>query len=221
MKALIGCEESQAVCLALRKIGVEAYSCDTQFCTGGHEEWHIHGDLVDHLLYYADSYNFFGCHPPCTYLANSGVCWLVSTKMRAGFVWSSELEIYYNPLRWQKMIEAADFFKFVLRVVKLVGMGYVENPIMHKYARDIIGENYTQIIHPYEFGHTERKSTCLWVVGLPKLVPTNNVLADTLLLPKNVSQRLHYLPPSPDRASLRSKTYFGVAEAIASQWVNF
>lgn len=221
MKALIGCEESQAVCLALRKKNVEAFSCDTQGCSGGHPEWHIQGDLVDHLLYYLDDYGFFGCHPPCTYLANSGVGWLVSSKMKVGFVWSTELGIYYNPIRWQKMIEAADFFKFVLRVVKLVGKGYVENPIMHKYARGIIGENYTQIIHPYEFGHAERKSTCLWVVGLPKLVPTNIVLADTLLLPKNVSQRLHYLPPSPDRASLRSKTYSGVAEAIASQWGTF
>ena len=92
---------------------------------------------------------------------------------------------------------------------------------MHKYARDRIGgEKYSQIIQPYMFGHMEQKATCLWLKNLPNLTPTNVVKDEMMLLPKNKRERLHYLPPSPDRWKLRSTTYQGIADAMASQWVN-
>jgi hypothetical protein len=94
----------------------------------------------------------------------------------------------------------------------------IENPIPHKYALEIIGKRYDQIIQPWMFGHRESKATCLWLNGLPKLIPTNNVKKEMLELPKNVAQRLHYLPPSANRAKERSRSYEGIANAMAEQW---
>ena len=89
---------------------------------------------------------------------------------------------------------------------------------MHKYAKEIIGVSQSQIIQPYQFGHMESKATCLWLDNLPLLVPTNNVKEEMMKLPKNKRERLHYLPPSPDRWKLRSLTYQGFADAMATQW---
>lgn len=97
-------------------------------------------------------------------------------------------------------------------------MKAVENPIPHRYALELIGRKYDQIIQPYMFGHAESKATCLWICGLPKLRATNNVKHIWKQLPKNQAQRLHYLPPTPERAKLRSKTYSGIAQAMAEQW---
>jgi hypothetical protein len=138
-------------------------------------------------------------HPPCTYLTNAGVTWL--TRI---------------PGRKQQMIDGAKFFKALLDApMPLIA---VENPIMHKYAVEIIGRRQDQVLQPWMFGHTERKATCLWLKNLPKLVPTNNVREEMLKLPKNKQQRLHYLPPSPERWKLRSTTFQGIANAFANQW---
>jgi len=106
------------------------------------------------------------------------------------------------------MREGAEFFKKLLNadIPKIC----VENPIMHKYAKEIIGVNQSQVIQPYMFGHGEKKATCLWLKNLPLLKPTNIV--------EGRIQRLHLLPPSKDRAKLRSITYKGIAEAMADQW---
>lgn len=129
-------------------------------------------------------------HPPCTRLCNSGVCWLAKRNL------------------WEEMEEGALFFKKLLEsdIPKIA----VENPIPHKYAVGIIGKKYTQIIQPWMFGHGETKATCLWLKNLPNLKPTNIV--------SGREQRLHNLPPSKDRAMLRSKTFQGIAGAMASQW---
>jgi len=214
MKVLVACEESQAVTKEFRKLGHEAYSCDLKDCSGGHPEWHIKGDALDNLK----GYDFMGAHPVCKYLTNSGVGWLARKKPTLGFDWSERYQIYMNWDRYQKMIEGAEFFNKMLAAVKETGKGYVENPIMHKYAKEIITEPYTQIIQPYEYGHPESKATCLWVVGLPKLEPSDNVKHVWQSLPKKEAQRLHYLPPSTNRDELRSKTYTGIAKAIAEQW---
>lgn len=221
MKALIGCEESQAVTIALREKGVRAYSCDLQDCSGGHPEWHIKGDIMQELPQRLLSLNFLGFHPVCQYLTNAGVRWLASKKPRRGYEWSEKYQIHIDWKRYSEMEKAAYFFKSALSYVKTVGCGYLENPIMHKYAMEIIKEPPTQIIQPYEFGHPESKATCLWLVGLPKLKETDNVKELWKSLPKNKAQRLHYLPPGPDRAKIRSKTYPGIAEAIASQWCDY
>ena len=130
------------------------------------------------------------CHPPCTYLCNSGVCWLKT-----------------QPDRWAKMIDGCEFFNWCLSLP--CPRIAVENPIPHKYARERIG-SYSQIIQPWQFGHGETKATCLWLKGLPKLVPTNIVAGRVA--------RLHRLPPSKDRWKLRSETYQGIADAMAFQW---
>ena len=115
-----------------------------------------------------------------------------------------------------KLDEATEFFKlFLNHPCKKV---CVENPIPHKYAVERIGSKYTQIIHPWQFGHTERKAICLWLKGLPHLKETNNVKEEMLLLPKSEQHRLHYASPSPNRWKIRSTMFSGIACAMAEQW---
>jgi hypothetical protein len=199
MKILVACEESQAVTIELRKLGHNAYSCDTEPCSGGHPEWHIQGDVRQWLY---EDWDMIIAHPPCTYLTNTGVQWLTGKRAKEG--------------RWDQLQAGAEFFKMLLdhpceRIA-------VENPIMHKYAVAIVGRKHDQLVQPYMFGHPERKATCFWLKGLPKLVETDNVKEYMDTLPKQQQQRLHLLSPSKDRAKLRSKTFTGIAKAIAEQW---
>jgi hypothetical protein len=196
-RILVACEESQAVCIAFRERGHEAYSCDILECSGGHPEWHIQGDVRNVL--YREKWDLVIAHPPCTRLTNSGVCWLEKYDL------------------WDELKEACDFFNIFTEYGKMGNKICIENPIPHKYARERIGD-YTQIIQPWMFGHMERKSTCLWLFDLPKLKPTCDVRESMLKLPKNQQQRIHYLPPGPDRSKIRSKTYSGIAEAVAEQF---
>lgn len=197
MKVLIACEESQEVTKAFRELGHEAFSCDLQDCSGGHPEWHIKDDAKNIL--YSTNWDLVVAHPPCTRLANSGVCWLNKKGL------------------WHELKEACYLFNLFTKYGMDGNKIAIENPIPHKYAIEKIGK-YSQIIQPYMFGHTERKATCLWLFGLPELQHTNNVFQQMKLLPKNKQQRIHYLPPGPNRAKLRSKTYPGIAKAMAEQW---
>lgn len=182
------CEESGIGRDAFAALGHDAWSCDILPRPGKH----ICGDARDHLN---DGWDLMVAHPPCTRLCNSGVCWLEKRNL------------------WKEMEEAARFFVELLDA-PIPGKA-VENPIPHKYALEIIGRKYDQIVHPYQFGHAERKATCFWLHNLPPMIPT-----DIVALPadKSKAQRLHYLPPSPERAMLRSKTYIGIAKAMAEQW---
>ena len=192
MKILVACEESQAVTIELRKLGHEAYSCDILPCSGGHPEWHLQQDVVPLLN---KKWDMIIAFPPCTDLAVSGARWF-NEKRKDG--------------RQQASI---DFFMlFANNPCQKIA---IENPvgIMSSYWR-----KPDQIIQPYEFGHMEQKKTCLWLKGLPKLVGTNNVYEEMMKLPKNKRERLHYLPPGPDRAKIRSKTFPGIAKAMAEQW---
>lgn len=202
MRVLIACEESQTVCKAFRKLGHEAFSCDIQECSGGHPEWHIQDDVRKWLgkNKYNDGqgWDIIIAHPVCTRLTNSGVRWLDERNL------------------WGELDEAANFFRLFLEA----DADYiaVENPIPHKYAVERIGRSYDQCVQPYMFGHPERKATCFWLKNLPKLQPTNNVKAQMEALPKSQSHRIHYLSPGADRAKERSKTFQGIAEAMADQW---
>lgn len=129
-------------------------------------------------------------HPPCTRLALSGVRWLRERDL------------------WSDLDQAAAFFRLCLSAN--APRVCVENPIPHRYAVSRIGAQYDQIIQPWMFGHGEQKSTCLWLKGLPLLKPSDVV--------PGRSQRLHRLPPGPDRWRLRSTTYQGIADAMAAQW---
>jgi len=194
MKVLIACEYSGVVRDAFIKRGHNAISCD--LLPSDKPGPHYQGSVLDIIN---DGFDLMIAHPPCTYLANSGVC-----------------HLYKYPDRWKDMIDGAVFFRQLLNapIPKIA----IENPIMHGYAKKIIGESQSQVIQPWMFGHMEKKATCLWLKGLPKLTATNNVKEETEKLPKNQQQRLHYLPPSPDRWKLRSTTYQGIADAMAEQW---
>jgi hypothetical protein len=182
-RVLIACEESQAVTIAFRKIGIAAYSCDILPCSGGHPEWHIQQDVYYVLKEPWDAVIAF---PPCTDLAVSGARWFAEKRADG---------------RQQRSI---DFF---MQFTSLTCPWAIENPV------GIMSTNYRkpdQIIQPWQFGHGETKATCLWLNKLPELKPTNIV--------EGREQRIWKMPPSKDRAKLRSKTYSGVAQAMAEQW---
>jgi len=194
-KVLVACEYSGTVRDAFIRAGHDAMSCDLlpTDATGPHYQ----GDVTDILN---DGWDLMIAHPPCTYMTNSGVSWL-----------------HKDPARWALLDAATAFFNLLLDAP--VNRVAVENPIMHKYAKERIGNRkQDQVVQPWMFGHMEQKGTCLWLKNLPLLTATNNVKAEMLLLPDNERQRLHYLSPSPDRWKLRSKTYQGIANAMAAQW---
>lgn len=195
MRVLVGCEFSQTVTRAFRELGHEAYSCDV-LPTEGNPEWHIQGDVLD-ILY--DGWDMIIAHPPCTYLANSGVRWLYN---KDGTL---------NIDRWEKMHDACIFFnEFIRYPLSKCDKIVIENPIMHKHAMNYINVKYDQIIQPWQFGHGETKSTCLWLRGLPKLKPTCIV--------DGRENRIHQMTPSKTRSVDRSRTYTGIAKAMAEQW---
>lgn len=181
------------------------------------ESLHLKMDCFD-AIRQKSPLDFIGAHPPCTYLANSGVRWLTSKKPKDGYEWSDKYQIYINPVRWDLMVKGAEFFKSLLKEAQIAGKGYVENPVIHKYALEIIGERATQVIQPYQFGHMETKATCLWLVGVPKLQETNNVFKQMMELSYKERCKIHYASPGKDRAKIRSKSYWGIAEAMADQW---
>lgn len=192
MRVLVACEESQAVTKELRRLGHEAFSCDIDPCSGGHPEWHLQEDVTPLLKQRWDMIIAF---PPCTHLAVSGAAWF-EQKRKDG-----------------RQQAAIDFFMlFVNAECERIA---IENPVG---IMSTIYKKPSQIVQPYEYGHMEQKKTCLWLKGLPLLQPTNNVYAQMMELPKNKRERLHYLPPSPERAKLRSKTFPGIAKAMAEQW---
>jgi hypothetical protein len=208
LRVLVGCESSGVVRQAFRNLGHDAWSCDLQ-AADDDSSYHFQCDVLTVLDKNWDLAIF---HPTCTYLTNAGVRWLHEhVQSRKG-----NKPVISGAVRWDYMREGAEFFKKLLNssIPKIA----VENPIPHKYAIELIGRKYDQLIQPYMFGHPERKATCLWLKNLPKLVPTNNVKDYMLTLPKKEQQRLHYLPPSPDRWKLRSKTFDGIAQAMAQQW---
>jgi len=185
MKILIGFEESQVVCIEFRKRGHEAYSCDTEDCSGGHQEWHLKMDIFKAL--YLHKWDLIILHPPCTYTALCGNRWY----------WDSPLRISGIALCkyvWIESLIICD--KVVLEQPKT---------IMQKH----IGKK-SQVIQPWQFGHGETKETWLWIKGLPLLKPTNIV--------EGRDHRIWKMPPSKDRAKLRSKTFPGIAKAMAEQW---
>jgi len=199
IRAIVGCEYSGRVRDALRARGIDAWSCDFEPCEAD-PTYHIQGDLLDIL---DDGWDLGIFHPTCTYETNSGVC-----------------HLHTDASRWPKLFDSMAFMRTLLDAdIPHIAM---ENPIMHKYARALLGgRRPDQIVQPWMFGHTEQKATGLWLKNLPKLKPTSNVKEEMMKLPDNERQRLHYLPPSPTRWKERSRTYQGIADAMADQWGDF
>lgn len=212
MKVLVACEESQEVCKAFRERGHEAYSCDIQECSGGHPEWHIQGDVLQYINGYCDfitsgggwrsidsSWDLVIAHPPCTDLAVSGARWFPEKQ---------------RDFRQQKA--CVFFMQMMLNSAERVA---VENPV------GIMSNCYrkpNQIIQPYEYGDPHRKATCLWLKNLPELKPTKivepNIVEYTRRDGRKTTFDELYISTGPDRAKVRSKTFPGIARAMAEQW---
>ena len=192
IKILIGCEESQEICIAFRELGFEAYSCDIIECSGGHPEWHLKMDVFQAIDLIKPTLGIF--HPPCTYLTISN-----NKAMTQGCSkYTKEEAVILRK-------EAVEFF---MTFTKLdIKYTVIENPIG---IMSSIYKKPEQIIQPWQFGHGETKATCLWIKNLPKLIPTNIV--------EEREQKIWKMPPSIERSKLRSKTYTGIAKAMAEQW---
>lgn len=189
MKVVVICEFSGTVRDAFIRHGNDAISID--ILPTEKPGPHIQQDILTLPVDFWKQFDLAICHPPCTYLTNSGVRWL-----------------HTQPGRWEKMQEAVEFFKFCLNLD--IPRVAVENPIQHKYAVDGIGRKYTQITQPWQFGHGETKATCLWLKNLPALQPTEIV--------SGREPKVHHMAPGTDRWKERSRTYQGIADAMAQQW---
>lgn len=190
VKVLVACEFSGVVRDAFIERGHDAVSCD--LLETERPGPHMLADALDTA--YSGLWDMIIAHPPCTYLANSGVRWLYGGK-------GTERD----PERWAAMQRAAEFFWLLFKAP--APFVAVENPIMHRHAGII---KPTQIIQPWQFGHPETKATGLWLRGLPPLAPTNIV--------SGREPRVHHAPPGPDRWKVRSRTLPGIAAAMAEQW---
>lgn len=203
MKVLVACEESQAVTIAFRELGHEAYSCDLQECSGGHPEWHIKDDAI--RVMWGSYWDLMIAHPPCTYLSRVGVRWMD------------------RPGRKELRDEAISFFRSLWcgPVPKVC----IENPVPMAYVTDHIGY-WDQKIQPYYFGDPAVKTTCLWLKGLPKLNGLPEVAANPKAFkPKPIGYNARGCPQyftdhvsKKDQAKIRSKTFPGIARAMAEQW---
>ena len=186
-KILVACEYSDTVSSAFRECGHDVTSCDL-LPSEGPPEFHVQGDVTPLLQ---KPWDLVIAHPPCTYLCNSGVRWL---HEREG--------------RWELMFAAANVFKQCLNAN--APRVAVENPTMHRYAREAVGRGPDCAVQPFQFGNMESKRTAFWLKGLPPLLPTHAGA------PLRAS--VHREPPGPERAKNRSRTFPGMAAAMAKQW---
>ena len=180
MRVLVACEFSGVVREAFRARGHDAYSCD--LLPAEDSGAHIQDDVLNHI---EDGWDLMIAHPPCTHLAVSGARWFSD--------------------KWREQGDAIGFFWKLMAAP--IPRSAVENPVSIISTRI---RKPDQIIQPWQFGHGETKATCLWLKGLPKLVPTNVV--------DGREARIHRMPPRPDRWKERSRTYPGIADAMAAQW---
>lgn len=204
MKILVACEESQAVTIELRKLGHEAYSCDIIPCSGGHPEWHLQVDALELLKMRWDMIIAF---PPCTYLTVTGNRWFNVDKYGE------------RAIQRGKDREFGKQF-FMMFANANCGKIAIENPV------GIMSSEWrkpNQLINPWQFGDPYEKKTCLWLKGLPKLQPTKIVdIPPRKQFDSGKSMPVWYAEawhlPKEERAKLRSKTFPGIARAMAEQW---
>ena len=206
MKILIACEESQTVCKAFRARGHEAYSCDILPCSGGHPEWHLQEDVIPLLK---QKWDMIIAHPTCTFLTVTGNRWFNIEKHGDKAI-----------KRHEDRKKAIEFFMLFANAScpKVV----IENPVGVMSSK---WEKPSQIIQPHQFGDAFEKKTCLWIKGLPLLTPTDEVEPP----PRTKFKSGKSMPawyadawrlPKAERAKLRSKTFPGIAKAMAKQWGN-
>lgn len=213
MRVLVACEESQRVCTEFRRLGHEAYSCDIEPCSGGHPEWHLQQDVTELLKI---RWDLIIAHPPCTYLTVAGNRWFDVEK--------------YGEKAVRRMRDREDAKRFFMMFANAdCERIAIENPV------GIMSTEYRkpdQIIQPWMFGHNASKSTCLWLKNLEKLCPTD-IVQDREKRKENqkVGENGNLLSfdtrdengkilawNDPKTAKLRSKTFPGIAKAMAEQW---
>ena len=204
MKVLIACEESQEVCKAFRALGHEAYSCDIIACSGGHPEWHLKQDVIPLLN---EKWDMIIAFPPCTYLTVTGNRWFNVER--------------YGEKAIQRKKDREDAIRFFMAFANAdCDKIAIENPVG---VMSTVYRKPKQIVHPYLFGAPERKGTCLWLKGLPALKPTN-IVEPNIIAYKNGkgTDSLWHMNtsglPKQERTKLRSKTFPGIAKAMAEQW---
>lgn len=173
--------------------GVEAYSCDLLPTSGKHPEWHIQADALEVAKM---DWDMAICFPPCTHLCVSGA-------------------LHFEEKRRDGRQQRAIGFFLAFTALDHIPRVAIENPVG---IMSTIYRKPDQIVQPWMFGHAETKATCLWLKGLPKLVPTKNVKAEVDAMTPKERQRIMKLSPGPERGWLRSKTYPGFAKAMAQQW---
>lgn len=214
MKVLVNCEESQIVCKAFREKGHEAYSCDLLPCSGGHPEWHIKEDAIlmrtaikfytqDRQAHYVNEWDLKISHPPCDDIALCGAKWF--DKKRLSGQQKESIIFFLDVWEFSNCTENPKNIMSGWKYLKKWYPDIIERMIDIKFPI-----KYQQKIQPYQFGHGETKETWLWLNDLPLLQPTNMV--------QGRENRIWKMPPSKDRAKLRSKTYLGIAKAMAEQW---
>jgi hypothetical protein len=231
MRILVACEESQAITKELRKLGHDAFSCDLLPCSGDHPEWHFKEDVFKIIENHggilqngdqnisADKWEMMIAHPPCTFLAVSGARWYYHPEDK-GMPFKNRRPHPRFPNRAIDRDEALEFFiKLCEAPIEKIA---VENPV------GIVNTKYkkpTQTVHPWMFGDEASKATCLWLKNLPKLEPTKVVgkgerviLSSGKSLPKWYSDALTKAKTPAERRTLRSKTFEGMARAMAIQW---
>lgn len=220
IRILIACEESQAITKAFRERGFVCYSCDLYTCSGGHPEWHINGDALplitcgshefytqDGVLHNEPMWDLVIAHPPCTYLTCTGNRWF-------------DVSVYGEKAikRWHDRKEAIDFF---MKFTEIKCRWAIENPVG---CMSTVYRTPDMYIQPYYFGDPNRKKTCLWVNGLPTLRKTNVVKPNIVPCGYGTMDKDYYdsfsLPPV-ERSKVRSKTFKGIADAIAQQWGDY
>ena len=200
MRILIACEESQTIAKAFRDLGHDAFSCDLSECSGGYPEWHIQGDAIE--IAYTQEWDMMIAHPPCTYLAVSGARWMYNKDGSR------------NEDREQKQVQALDFVQKLMDapIEKIA----IENPV------SVISTNIRkpdQIIQPWMFGDEATKTTCLWLKNLPPLTPTDIVGKGEFYISPSGKKLPRWYSDNKNPKS-RSKTFKGIANAIANQWSN-
>lgn len=204
-RVLVACESSGVVRRAFLARGHDAWSCDILPSEDGSNR-HIRGDVRDYL---ADGWDLLAVmHPPCTVMCNSGAKHLYKCGRK---------ENGKDPARWAALEDACDFYR-TLRDAP-VPRKAIENPVMHGHAIAKTGRGYTQFVHPYFFGEPFFKMTGFELINLPDLIATNRLEPPKPGTPEHKAwSRCHRTPPGPDRWRERSRTYQGIAEAMADQW---
>ena len=227
MKILVACEESQRVCAAFREKGHEAYSCDILKCSGGHPEWHICGDVTPllngcttfetqdgekHTI--PDKWDMILAFPPCTHLASSGAPSFAKKREDGRQKEGLEFFCQFFDVNCDKVV--------IENPVNIVAGDYCTNwfpDIAEKYN---LPKKPTQYIQPYEFGEPTRKKTGLWIKGLPKLQPTDIVEPELLTYTnkdgKVRTDTIWHWNTGKGTGKERSKTFKGIAKAMADQW---